>query len=123
MAVQNMDSIQATKISFFAKLWPLLLSGLVLIVSGMFCLLNLHGVSDQDFAIFAAHSNLMTFLRTLPNGSIPIAVIIWILAGIGFAIIARTIVGKIALLFSFSVAIPLVFVGYLFGLIAIPINT
>jgi hypothetical protein len=127
MTTSSIDTHQAAKVSRFAMIWPLFLSGLVLIISGIFCWLNLYmfpGV-NRDFAILAApaHINLMTFFRKLPDGTLPVGVIIWILAGIAFAIIARTIIGKIALLFSFAVAIPLVLVGYFFGLLAIPIIT
>ena len=127
MPTPNIDTDQTTTVNRFATIWPLFLSGLILTISGIFCLINLYmfpGV-NRDFAILAApaHINLMTFFRTLPDGTIPIGVIIWIFAGIGFSIIARTILGKIALLFSFAAAILMFFTGYFFGLLAIPIIT
>lgn len=64
MTTPNIDTDQTTKVNRFATIWPLFLSGLILTISGIFCLVNLlmfPGVSDQDFAILAAHSNLITF--------------------------------------------------------------
>jgi hypothetical protein len=119
MTTPNIDTNQTTKFNYFAKIWPIFLSGSVLLISGAFCLSNVDlfpGI-NRDFAVLAAHSRLRVFLRTLPDGTILIGVITWIVTGIILAAIARTLVSKVTLIFSFVVAIPLMFVGFLFGLL------
>lgn len=122
MSAHNTNSIQPTKISFFAKLWPLLLSALVLIISGSFCLLSFYlfsGVSPHDYAFLSIHYNLMTFLEAaiLPAGAIFLWIIIWILTALFLAGVCRTVLGKIAVLGSFTAAMPLTMVGFVFGVL------
>jgi hypothetical protein len=120
MTTPTIDTNQTAKVSRFAKIWPLFLSGLVLIISGSFCLLSFYlfsGVSPHDYAFLSIHYNLMTFLEAaiLPAGAILLWIFIWILTALVLAWVSRTVLSKIAILASFAASIPLTLIGFIFG--------